>query len=52
MPGAEKILVTLPLPTDVQPWGLLPDFLVGHRLSVSSLKDWNTSKSVPQVLHW
>ncbi len=52
MPGAEKTLVTLPLPGDVQPAGLFPDFFVGHFLSVSSLKDWNSSKSVPQVLHW
>ena len=52
MPGAENTLETLPLPGDVHPSGLFPDFLVGHFFSVSSLNDWNSSKCTPQVLHW
>ena len=50
MPGAENTLVTTPRPGLVQPAGLFPDFLVGHFFSVSSLKDWNSSKCTPQVL--
>lgn len=52
MPGAENTFVTLPRPGDVHPSGLLPDFLRGHLVSVSSLKDWNSSKLAPQVLQW
>jgi len=52
MPGAEKTFATLPLPGELQPAGLFPDFLVGHFFRASSLKDWKSSNDTPQVSHW
>ncbi len=52
MPGAENTFWTRPRPGAVHPSGLSPDRLVGHFFSASSLKDWNSSKEVPHVVHW
>gem|GEM_PF-4527308 len=52
IPGALNTLVTVPRPLLAQPWGLLPDFLVGHLVSVSSENDCVNSKSIPHVSQW